>query len=188
MISGGIDKTARVWEIESGRERRRFDHVFEVGPAVYSPDGRTAVTGTRSDGTVSLWNLETGLASRILRSGAGWVHGMTFTPDGRRLVVASSGRTIKDLGDVPDGSVEVIDLGGTDVSAAPKGTAVALAVAGRVVIYDLSRRRELGRLPIPHDGLVVSVAYSPDGKYLASGSNVLRVWDVFREREVSPEK
>src|SRR5205807_4506388 len=56
-----------------------------------------------------------------------------------------------------------------------------------VRLWDLISGREVATLT-GHEGEVTSVAFSPDGRTLVSGSNdqTVRVWDVATRRELTP--
>ena len=50
-----------------------------------SADGRRAVSGGR-DGTVRVWDLDTGAPLHTLTGHGGWVHAVAVSADGRRAV------------------------------------------------------------------------------------------------------
>ncbi len=80
-LSGSLDKTLKLWDVNTGKEIRTFqghsDIVFSVA---FSPDGKYALSGS-GDGTLKLWEIETGkeLASLISMDENDWV---VVTPDG----------------------------------------------------------------------------------------------------------
>src|SRR5262249_32145701 len=56
---------------------------------------------------------------------------------------------------------------------------------GSLHVWDLHARRTIARWPAHEPGLPVSVAYSADGRFLASaGGTSAKVWDVQRRQEV----
>ena len=94
LLVGGESRTARLWDIESGKELVCLrGHTGAISAVAVSSDGRQALTGSQ-DGTARLWDLATGreLVRLIgLRSDEDW---LTATPqgyfdgslEGRRLV------------------------------------------------------------------------------------------------------
>jgi WD40 repeat protein len=48
-----------------------------------STDGKQLAGG--HDGTIELWNLETGTATLSRKSAPEWLHGLAFSPDGKQL-------------------------------------------------------------------------------------------------------
>jgi WD40 repeat protein/serine/threonine protein kinase len=55
VITGSKDKTARIWDPQTGREILALKgHSQEVTSASFSPDGRSALTSSR-DGTTAVW-------------------------------------------------------------------------------------------------------------------------------------
>lgn len=56
-ISGGLDHTVRVWEVESGKEVACLEgHTEVVSSVALSPEGHLAASGS-SDRTVRFWNV-----------------------------------------------------------------------------------------------------------------------------------
>ena len=102
---------------------------------------------------------------------------LSFSPDGRRLAVATSiGTWIHD----PATAVALRLLPGAWVTSAafsPDGTLAAGSRDGTVVLWDAGGGE--GAVLYRHDGDVQSVAFSPDGTLLASRSwSRTIVWDV----------
>ena len=60
----------------------------------YLPDGRYGVSGGR-DGTVKLWDIETGELVQGLEGHDSTVNDVAVTPDGRHAISASYDRTIR---------------------------------------------------------------------------------------------
>ncbi len=57
VLSGGSDKTVRLWEISTGRCLRTFEgHTDRVQAVCFSPDGHWALSGSM-DGTLRLWRI-----------------------------------------------------------------------------------------------------------------------------------
>ena len=55
IVSGGEDKTLKVWDAETGAEVRSLKgHTGAVYSVAYSPDGRRIVSASQ-DGTVKVW-------------------------------------------------------------------------------------------------------------------------------------
>jgi WD40 repeat protein len=77
-----IDCTLRLLDAETGRELRRVDgHTQEVQCVAVSADSRLVVSGSH-DGTVRVWDAETGKPQRIF-AGPKHVSSVAFSPDSR---------------------------------------------------------------------------------------------------------
>src|SRR5262245_3567994 len=96
------DKTARVWDAESGKplgESMRHDD--KVYAASFSPDGRRILT-ISEDEAARLWDAETGKALGEPMCHDGRIYEASFSPDGRRILTASEDNTAR-LGHVEKG-------------------------------------------------------------------------------------
>ena len=60
VLTGSWDKTARLWDAQSGKELRAFTgHAHWVSSVAFSPDGKQVLTGSY-DKTARLWDAQTG--------------------------------------------------------------------------------------------------------------------------------
>jgi WD40 repeat protein len=162
-------------------------HDGHVLNAVFSPDGAHVVTGDWS-GQAKVWETTSGRLKHSLHTGDKYVWGLSFSPDGRRLVVATEGPT-----DVWKGALSLWDLAGGKPSArtqlpTPRGLrTIAFSPDGRKIVFggyegkaqvvDASSLAAIGS-PLKHDYWVHAAAFSPDGTQLVTGSadRRLRVW------------
>src|SRR5579872_5343641 len=61
-------------------------HTKPVTGVAFSPDGKTLASGS-VDGTVKLWNAQTGELQQTHEEVGGEIHGLAFAPDGRTLAI-----------------------------------------------------------------------------------------------------
>lgn len=114
---------------------------------------------------------------------SGDVNKVAFTPDGARVVSASSDGTIKFWDSTSGQELATIDgHEGGIVALAVSSNGSHIASAGHdklVKLWDVGSRREFFTLR-GHSGLVRSVAFSPSGGGLASASDdgTVRLWNV----------
>src|SRR5204862_396358 len=88
ILTGSFDNTARLWDVATGKEVRRFDlfsreHTAFVTSVAVSPVGHFVLTGSgdivSKDNTAQLWDVATGKEVRRFDNGGTTV---AFSPDG----------------------------------------------------------------------------------------------------------
>ncbi len=182
-ISGGDDKTVRVWNLQNGRcERVLEGHTGQVWNVALSSDGRRAISGG-DDKTVRVWDLQNGRCELVLQGHANEVDCVALSSDGRRAISGSWDETVR-VWDLQKGQCERVLEGHTSLALS-----VALSRDGRraisgaddhtVRVWDIENGH-CERVLEGHTESVWSVALSRDGRRAISGGNdkTVCVWDI----------
>lgn len=191
-VTGGLDGTARVWDLTTNAELRTLtghEQAIDAVACAVVQGTPLAVTGSR-DGTARLWDLTTGEQQAVLRGHGGRdgaVHAVAFTSVRGAPVVLTGGA---------DGNIHVWDLNSLvlrDVLPAHSGfvqgiactvvNGLPIAVSGGrdewVKVWDLESGTE--RDAIPNEGRWVNGVACTDveGKAFAvTSGEALRLWDL----------
>jgi WD40 repeat protein len=189
LATASVDKTAIVWDAETGRELLTFrGHGGYVFGIVWSPDGSKLASASQ-DGTAKVWEAQTGRELLTLRGHRSAVNSVAWSADGRKLATAGNDQTAK-VWDARTGA-ELLTLRGHlgdvyGISWSPDGSKLATAGDDRTArVWQADTGRELLRL-LGHKDHVRSIAWSPDGRKLASGSEdeQAKVWQATTGREL----
>ena len=89
LAIGSADKTAQVWDTETGKEVVALrGHTNEVWGVAFSPDGKRLATASY-DYTARVWDAATGKEQLTLKGHGDFILScVAFSPDGKRLATA----------------------------------------------------------------------------------------------------
>lgn len=184
-LATGSWESITLWDASSFRKIRSWSAHRDLDgrPVIavaYSPDGKLLASGSYRE--VKIWDSGTGRLIRALGGHSNHVQCLAFSPDGRTLATGADDRVVK-LWNVASGG-EIRTLTGhtveiLDVAFSPNGRVLASgAVRGstsEVKLWDVTTGKEIRSLPGRPGG---AVAFSLDGKFLASGYTEITLWDV----------
>jgi len=147
LVTASGDKTARVWEVTTGKLVSVFrGHGSELSAATFSPDG-TTVASVADSGAPRLWDARTGRARVRLRGRAGLAGSPSFSPDGSRLLTVED-KTVR-IRDVRTGAI-VLELripaaivGQAGARFSHDGRFVVAGDSGSVRVWDAVRGRDV---------------------------------------------
>jgi RNA polymerase sigma factor (sigma-70 family) len=182
LASGSMDKTLRLWDEASGKERRRLSLPSCVH-AVFSPDGKLLAGCCNEDGFIRIWDAATGEEQRRFRASNNWIIRVVFSPDGQTLATAGHDNIIR-LWRVDTGA-EVRRLVGhqegiLDVAFAPDGKTLASASWDKTArLWDVASGREVRQFR-GHQGVLHCIAFAPDGQTVAAAGDkkVIHLWSA----------
>jgi WD40 repeat protein len=187
LASGGADQTVRLWDLVGWRRgepqppvRVLKGHTNEVWSVAFSPDGKLLASGG-NDGLIRLWDPADGHKVRDL-TGHSQAHAyLTFSPDGRTIVAGGKDGTVNRW-DVDTGRPKepwrwhVGEV--RPVAFSPDGKLLASGGKDNTVqLLDANTGQR--RIPFQGDSFFANLAFSPDGRTLATvNSATLRFWDM----------
>merc|ERR1711957_1062319 len=210
ILSSSRDKTVILWTLTRkdtayGEPRRALKgHSHFVQDVVISSDGQFALPGSW-DGTLRLWDLNTGLTTRRFVGHEKDVLSVAFSADNRQIVSGSRDKTIKlwnTLGECKytivsegwDKLVKVWQLSNCKlrtnlvghsgyinaVTVSPDGSLCASGGKdGVAMLWDLNEGKRLYSLPCEQGDIIHALCFSPNRYWLCAGTdNGIRIWDL----------
>ncbi len=191
IVSASWDKTVRIWDFATGSEVKIIrGHKDGVETVAVSPDGKLIASGAWREGTLRVWDALTGSELMALGDRKADVECVTFSPDGKRIISGDVLGYLKCWNST--GGKELMSVLAESpvlyrLAVNPDGSRIASAgVADTAIkIWDAQTGAKIAVIRGLYQR-VESLAFSPDGKLVASGDrgNLIKIWDVESGREV----
>jgi WD40 repeat protein/serine/threonine protein kinase len=191
VASASWDETVKVWDAGSGQEVATL--AGKAGPVygvAFSPADGNVLASAHHDGTVRIWNWATHQQLLPIPAHEHPVLGVAFSPDGRLL--ASAGGKTGSVGIWKAATGEKVHRFRPQptivrcVAFSPNGQQLASAwgLKGTVSIWDVTTGAE--QRTLKQGTRVVRVAFSPDGRRLATVSQdeKVRLYDLTTGQEL----
>lgn len=196
IISGSDNRAICVWDAGTGQKvlGPLEGHNFGVKMVISSPDGPT-IFSVSYDGILLIWDACTGEKVFGPVDGFSNVQAVAYSADRSPLIVSGHrGPTIhvwdahsrEMVLEMSENRFEPVDL----IACSPDGAHIASSYYRTIYVWDTSRRN-IAQTLWEHNDLIQSIAYSPDGRYIASGSSdmTICIWNALEGRmEVGPIK
>jgi WD40 repeat protein len=95
IVSGSLDKTAIIWDADSGQVVRTLSgHTAGIYAVAWSPDGGRVATAS-ADNTAILWDAQTGEKVGTLSGHSAPLNSVAWSPDGSRILTSSDDFTAR---------------------------------------------------------------------------------------------
>ncbi len=175
-----------LYDIRSRRDVRRplTGHTKNISSIAFSQDGRMVAAGSE-DKTILVWDVESQRQLATLTGHADTVGSLLFDHDGEVLLSGDYGGSIIrwDLEEMKaiDAPVQGFGDSISSIFLAPGDHVKALALEkNRVILLKVNDDPPLGRRIKAPDIGSANVAFSPDGRFLASAGEFgdVAIWDV----------
>lgn len=89
MISGGLEKNAKIWNRITGEVLHDLPHEYGTPSVDFSPNGKTVCTGSY-DGKARVWDAQTGNLIRVLEGNEGTLWSITYSPNGKLIAAGGN--------------------------------------------------------------------------------------------------
>lgn len=186
LASSAADKSLRLWDVKNATERQiRKNLPSPITGLAFSSDGK--ILAASLDRVVFHWGNDISSDPARIRAHTMLIAGLGFRPGGHELATYSPDKLVC-LWDLDTGE-KIADMPGPaghchGLAISTDGKLLVCIGGGRAHLFDLEQRRPLEAIE-PHARTLYGVAFSPDKRMLALGSEdkVIVIWDLAAKKE-----
>ena len=178
----------RIWDVEN--EKYQFQltgHLYAISSIAFSPNGRILITG--GNGELHLWDVVSGTQKMAISGHNDYVYSLALSSDNRTIAIGSW-EEIR-LWDAVTGTQKTTlyesDWGNSVMAFNPDGSILASEAGWHIRLWNVDDGTQLIKLKAylgnSASGYgVASIEFSPNGRYLASGSSdaTVQLWYLGR--------
>ena len=171
----------RVWDLESNRLLRQFEHAEPVTSVAFHPGGRLLVAGSE-DASYILWDVTTGQCVRVFFDHQELVSAVSFSPDGRYVLSSSVDEALL-LRELASFEIVKAIKGPSPLSTAassPDGRFLVTGdLDGALILWD-AKTGEPIRTFEGHTRELTAAGFSPDGRlaFSTSSDHTINLWEL----------
>ena len=178
----------RIWDVENGKYRFQLTgHLYSISSIAFSPNGRILITG--GNGELHLWDVVSGSQKMSISGHNKYTYGLALSPDNRTIAIGS--REEIRIWDAVTGTQKTTlyesHWGNDTMTFSPDGSILASEVGWHLHLWNVDAGTQLIKLKAflgnSASGYgVASIEFSPNGRYLASGSSdaTVQLWYLGR--------
>jgi WD40 repeat protein len=202
LVTAPLNARAKLWEVASGKEVGKLPYPGIVHSVAYSPDGKTLAAGC-DDRVVRFWDTTSGKEVGTPVKDRYRKAGLAFSPDGKLLFMKldTAGMVYDRVKGKPVGGPLMNNGswvfagafsqdGKTLVTGGGDGTARLWDVAAlepfEIDYANIMRNQPDATLVHTPQAPVCAVAFSPDGKLIATGcfDGTVKLWDAITRKPI----
>ncbi len=179
LASSSDDPSVKIWDTRTGECLTTLPQPVIVTGVSWSPK-EPKIASSSDDCIVRIWDIQKGQILHELKDHTDRVLSVAWSPDGDLLASASWDGSIR-LWD-PDGKLYAHYFPNKKklyhLAWSPNGRIAAACMAGTISMWDVKSGKQFSLPPTKHNGAIFGIAFSPDGKFLATkaADNTLRLW------------
>ncbi len=196
LAVAAADNSIMIWDLSAQQPfiESVISESSNILATAFSPTGKIYASGGGTkgdDNLIHIWDSVTNQEVKTLPNDVGYIIDLAFSPDGNKLVSASSDSTLKVWDIATEKALVTINLTGLNrfipIAYSPDGLTIASGNAdGQIDLWNAQTGQQIGQSLRQHTEAILSLAFKPDGKQLASASadKTVLLWDVATQKTV----